>query len=414
MASPRTLLGPLTTTWTPPAVCSYAMALCATCTTVWQAQTCNPSSKAHDWTDCWPPRWSSVTTDPGVMMGWGLYSPAYACPAGYTTAASATAGGSSGWDVEYSMETGETALACCPPDYAITNVVASSTTGQTCVITVSTSTSFSTVQCDDGSFADFSLVQVPEDASQYVIYAPLIQLNYKAADLPATSAATSSSSSVAAATSTSASPLPTSFPAASTTLPLASDSTTSSAASSSGSSATGNSTTGVGGGGSAGSATTSDSAAGQTGSSGGTSGNSSGGLSTGAAIGIGVGVGAGALALVAAAFLLYRSRRRRARAARAAASPAFPPDEKDPEKKKAAASLGPQAELPGQGLGELEARDPPQELATSPQRRGDTPPALGPVFRASYGFPYQEGPPVFELEGDSTPNTPVRKSREDD
>jgi hypothetical protein len=114
MASPRTLLGPLTTVWTPPAVCSYAMVLCETCTTAWQAQTCNPSSNAHDFTDCWPPRASYATADPGVMMGWGFYSPGLACPIGYATVAQATAGGAMGWNVEYSMLPGETAAACCP------------------------------------------------------------------------------------------------------------------------------------------------------------------------------------------------------------------------------------------------------------------------------------------------------------
>lgn len=113
--SPRTLLGPLTTTWTAPPICSYAMALCDTCTTVWQGQTCNPVSHAHDYTECWPPRsGAQATVDPGVMMGWGLYSPGIVCPAGYSTAAMATEGGSSGWGVEYSMLPGETAAACCP------------------------------------------------------------------------------------------------------------------------------------------------------------------------------------------------------------------------------------------------------------------------------------------------------------
>ncbi|KAB5539266.1 hypothetical protein GE09DRAFT_1062349 [Coniochaeta sp. 2T2.1] len=76
--------------------------LCDTCTAVWQAQTCNPVSNAHDFTNCWPPRsGDQASLDPGVMMGWGLYSPGIVCPAGYTTAAAATAGGSMGWGVEY-------------------------------------------------------------------------------------------------------------------------------------------------------------------------------------------------------------------------------------------------------------------------------------------------------------------------
>jgi hypothetical protein len=91
------------------------MALCETCTTVWRAQTCNQNVQAHDYTDCWPPRASYATSDPGVMMGWGFYSPGLACPAGYTTVAMATAGGAQGWRVEYEMNPSETAAACCPP-----------------------------------------------------------------------------------------------------------------------------------------------------------------------------------------------------------------------------------------------------------------------------------------------------------
>jgi hypothetical protein len=86
---------------------------CATCNTGYQGQTCNVASNAHDWTDCWPPRATSMV-DPGVMMGWGFYSPGIACPQGYTTAAMATAGGSTGWGLEYSLTDGETAAACCP------------------------------------------------------------------------------------------------------------------------------------------------------------------------------------------------------------------------------------------------------------------------------------------------------------
>ena len=91
------------------------MAVCDTCSTGWYGQTCNPQFNARDFTDCWPPRsGEQKTSDPGVMMGWGFYSPGIVCPAGYTTAAMATAGGSSGWSVEFSMTDGETAAACCP------------------------------------------------------------------------------------------------------------------------------------------------------------------------------------------------------------------------------------------------------------------------------------------------------------
>jgi hypothetical protein len=49
------------------------------------------------------------------MMGWGLYSPGYICPQGYSTAAMVSSGGPTGsWGVEYSFLAGETAIACCP------------------------------------------------------------------------------------------------------------------------------------------------------------------------------------------------------------------------------------------------------------------------------------------------------------
>jgi hypothetical protein len=119
--SPRTELGPLTTTWTPPGLCTYGVAVCDTCTTVWQAQTCNSASDAHDFTGCWPSvSGPQATVDPGVMLGWGLYSPAYVCPQGYSTAAMVAQGKNGGangygsWGVEYSMNQGETAIACCP------------------------------------------------------------------------------------------------------------------------------------------------------------------------------------------------------------------------------------------------------------------------------------------------------------
>jgi len=191
MTSPKTLLGPLTTTWTPPGVCSYYMATCDTCTTAFQGQTCNQASKAHDWTDCFPPRGKDYTMgDPGVFMGWGMYSPAYVCPVGFTTVAMATAGGSTGWGIEYSMDAGETAAACCPTGFTCSSIEVSNTYAQTCVLTV-TSASFSTVRCDDGSYNNFNLVTFPRTVggnvqSSFVLFAPLIQLNFKAGDVPST------------------------------------------------------------------------------------------------------------------------------------------------------------------------------------------------------------------------------------
>ncbi|TLD25267.1 hypothetical protein PspLS_05667 [Pyricularia sp. CBS 133598] len=211
--SPRTMLGPLTTTWRPPAICTYPMANCdeaTRCTTLWQGQSCNPDRKAHDWTDCWPPRTSGAPF-PGVMMGWGLYSPAYQCPEGYTTAASAVEGGRAGWDVQFSMERGETALACCPSGYTISSIVATSTTAQTC-IAVATSSAFSTVQCVDGVLKDYGELTVPGRgvASTYTLFAPLIQLNYRAQDRPSSGGSGGSGGSSMPLETGSSTPLPSS------------------------------------------------------------------------------------------------------------------------------------------------------------------------------------------------------------
>ncbi|KAI1840137.1 hypothetical protein JX265_009287 [Neoarthrinium moseri] len=290
MTSPRTLLGPLTTTWTAPAVCSYYMALgCSTCNTGWQGQTCNSASNAHDWTDCWPPRASSMM-DPGVMMGWGFYSPGIACPEGYTTAAMATEGGSTGWGLEYELTQGETAAACCPTGFTPSSITAAGTYAATC-LNVATTSTFSTVACRSGQFQDFSRIEIPNgDIKTFTVFAPLIQLNFQSSDLPATSSAaeTAGGGGGASPSSTGQSlPSITGMSGSST----ASDPVASLIPSSLRTSAT------------------------ALGSSGHRDDNKvddedHGGLATGAKIGIGVGVGVGAFLLIVIAFLIWRSRRK--------------------------------------------------------------------------------------------------------
>ncbi len=67
-------------------------------------------------TNCWPPRAATVasTGQDLVEAGWGFYSPGLVCPAGYVSACSATAGGSSDWQPQWSLTSGETAVGCCP------------------------------------------------------------------------------------------------------------------------------------------------------------------------------------------------------------------------------------------------------------------------------------------------------------
>lgn len=118
---PRTILGPLTTTYTASSSCSVAVEACQGCNIAWQAQSCFASSSGssitdgvEDNTDCWPPRSSFVSTVAPPLDGWGFYSPGLVCPYGMTTACSATGGGSSDWAVQFGLLEQETAVGCCP------------------------------------------------------------------------------------------------------------------------------------------------------------------------------------------------------------------------------------------------------------------------------------------------------------
>lgn len=254
--------------------------------------------------------------------------------------------------------------------FAISSVTAPDvpTTAQTCVMTA-TSASFITVQCDTGAFAEFSDVTVPNTVSNkvlssYVLFAPLYQLNFKESDLPVKT--------------TSQSPTPSSSPASSRP-------TTSLPSQTSGSpTATSSPTTGSG--------SASPSATPPPGV------DPSGGLATGAKIGIGVGVALGALLLIALAVIL---RGRRKRKERAAAPIGAGQDRKE---------KGPQAELAGEEVRELDGRPVVSELPTRLPSGRVPPRKTGPnIRRSDQGWvvsPIEpHGDAVFELEGDSTPTS---------
>ncbi|KAI0121288.1 hypothetical protein BJ170DRAFT_698437 [Xylariales sp. AK1849] len=386
MTSPRTLLGPLTETYTFPPVCQYAMASgCASCSTGWLGQTCNTASGAHDWTDCWPPRASSMM-DPGVMMGWGFYSPGLACPQGYTTAAVATEGGSTGWGLEYSLTTGETAAACCPrpgeqhiddiiSGFFPTTLSVSNTYAATC-INVATSSSFSTVVCDDGTFTDFSLITIPnDDMNTFTVYAPLYQLNFQASDIPVISTSTSPTKSEPASPSSTGSSMPssTSQSVGTSSSPSASDPVASLIPTSLRSSTTTSSTA---------------ESSGPAGPSSGDNSFSDGGLKNGAKIGIGVGLSVGLFLLAAVIFVIWHSRRRDKRRA-------FAEDEKSKGPGTAPKRNGSQrVELGEDGVVELEGHDVQEAPATA----------------LSFGQQRQSGA-IFELPADNahtliSPSTP--------
>lgn len=114
-----TILGSLTTIFTPPPSCTVAVGhsdaggllgfLGDGNNLGFLGQGCR-SGRPTDDLACWPSMATSVTAAPG----WGVYSPGIECPAGYATACSATAGGSTGWPMQFELRSGETAIGCCP------------------------------------------------------------------------------------------------------------------------------------------------------------------------------------------------------------------------------------------------------------------------------------------------------------
>jgi hypothetical protein len=119
--SSRTILGPLTTTFTPAPSCSIGARACPTCNYAWEAQSCystisdnNVVYGISDATQCWPPTSAGLPSPTPPLWGWGFYSPGIICPTGYTSACSATAGNAMTWTPEWSLAAGETAVGCCP------------------------------------------------------------------------------------------------------------------------------------------------------------------------------------------------------------------------------------------------------------------------------------------------------------
>jgi hypothetical protein len=119
--SARTILGPLTTTFTPAASCTAGQLACSTCNYAWGAQRCYSSTSGivtidgvEDDTECWPQTNAGLPEPTMPLWGWGFYSPGVICPTGYTSACSAIAGSALTWTPEWSLIAGETAIGCCP------------------------------------------------------------------------------------------------------------------------------------------------------------------------------------------------------------------------------------------------------------------------------------------------------------
>ncbi|OIW29250.1 hypothetical protein CONLIGDRAFT_633403 [Coniochaeta ligniaria NRRL 30616] len=281
--------------------------------------------------------------------------------------------------------------------FSISWVSASSTLAQTCVQTA-TSTSFVTVQCDSGTFVEFSSVTVPNTISDkvlqsYVLFAPLYQLNFKASDVPAKTTSTSGPTSS-----------PTSTPL---TLPTTGIPSQTSSSSSSSATETGSPTA---------PAAPTDAS----------------GLSSGAKAGIGVGVALGALLLTALAILFFRLRRRKQNmaASTAGTSAVGAGTGAGAVGEKGARNGRSQAELGSEEVRELDGRPVVTELPTRLPSDRRPPGRNGPLFRRSdqtwivsptdgtfegsdgVVSPVEpHGNAIFELEGDTTPRSTFESRR---
>jgi hypothetical protein len=118
-------LGPLTTTFTPPAACTVAVGAERGAVggllgggdkdVAWLGKACSRGKPVDD-PSCWPETSKGAEAREAPLHGWGFYSPGLHCPVGYATACSATggSGGGSGWPVQFKLRDGETAAGCCP------------------------------------------------------------------------------------------------------------------------------------------------------------------------------------------------------------------------------------------------------------------------------------------------------------
>lgn len=198
MTATRNVLGPLTTVFTPDPTCVTPMAgYCKSQSCVaWEGQVCtalprwNNTFGAMDQSSCWPPYTSgAVTTDvavTGYLGGWGFYSPGLSCPAGSTSACTATADNPTGGDFtfQFPLTAGETAVGCCPTSFSC---MLDAMGRNTCQRTVR-STLFEVVTCGGGLAPGTALKTWAATYTTCLsIYAPLIQINWRAADLPAMS-----------------------------------------------------------------------------------------------------------------------------------------------------------------------------------------------------------------------------------
>lgn len=206
-APTRVNLGPLTTVFVPPPHCSRA-ALAGSQAVL--GQSCNPvdekTASAADDTGCWPRATAYPVDTKSKLAGLGFYSPGLTCPQGHYSACTAisTAKGQTAaapqvtGKFQFPLVAGETAVGCCPTGYTC----GANGGFQTCH-QVATQTSFDAMTCSGLSGSNLDAFQVPatmegETMATMDLFAPMIQINHMATDLPETS---SEASATSAATS---------------------------------------------------------------------------------------------------------------------------------------------------------------------------------------------------------------------
>ncbi|KAK8044199.1 hypothetical protein PG993_004223 [Apiospora rasikravindrae] len=185
----RTVLGPLTTVFTPDPTCVTPMAgpCDGTGYRAWAGQTCQLSGdsyKARDQTACWPPITKGATgvdvPTTGALNGWGLYSPGLSCPAGHVRACTKTAGVSNIDDFAFQFPPapGETAVGCCPSSYVCTRASGHLGSAQTCK-RLMTKASYPVVSCGGTiSPGTTAASRTASGATFHMLVAPMIQMNW--------------------------------------------------------------------------------------------------------------------------------------------------------------------------------------------------------------------------------------------
>lgn len=228
----RTILGPLTTTFTPPPSCNFVYMSPTSGLTGYlvpfigrMAMSCVLDDgefmyPRHD-ASCWPPApGASGSTFLTLMKNEAVYSPGLLCPAGYSKAWVGTPGNGA-----VPLASDETAIGCCPSGFTTTVQIYFTTSGNyavktflLCSSTVPTETVIKVGKCDDsgelvGSELTYTLplVTIKTGGASYTstldahfeVFAPMIPYVWRTEDLETSRTATATATATAKSNSVS-------------------------------------------------------------------------------------------------------------------------------------------------------------------------------------------------------------------